>query len=228
MDNSNLQEKLNALQQLRNAGLLTDVEHIAKINTLINPVNFVTNIVNFFKWLFTSFNLGEITLMVILGIGMFLIGERYRIPIFNFGPNSLESKSASVVLPGTPDTLKLDTAGHLTVVDTKFSKKISTVNISDIKGVNDAIHPIGLEFKPFLAGGMSTGMNGVKPNVGLGAHVFHIYNWQTDGLITNNGIFAGESYRLSKFLGGNSSIGIGAGPEFKGGLGALVYVTIDF
>ena len=68
---------------------------------------------------------------------------------------------------------------------------------------------------------MQTAQNAFAPQLkGLGNYM--------ENFATNSGAYIGESYRLSKFLNGNTSIGIGAGPQWRGGFGALIYMTIDF
>lgn len=234
------QQKLEALLSALNTGAITQSQYDAQyaILTGAGPEPFslakflegmlsVLNPVNWAKDFHALFNIRRLLIIGAIGLA-FWFGLRDRIPVFNFGPNSLQGKSFSILLPGTPDTLKLDSAGHVTIVDTKTGKKVGTVQVKDIKGLNDAIHPVGFELKPFLVAGMGAGLAGTHFDVGAGAHIFHIYNWQTDIFATNSGAYLGESYRLSHFLNGNTSVGIGVGPQWKGGIGALVYMTIDF
>lgn len=234
------QEKLDALLVALQTGAITQAQYDAQYAILTGTGPEPFSLVKFLEGMLSVLNptmwakdfagLFNIRVLLIIGaVGLaFWFGLRDRIPVFNFGPNSLNGKSFSILLPGTPDTLKLDTAGHVTIVNTKTGKKVGTVEVKDIKGLDSAIHPIGFELKPFLLAGAGAGVSGMHVDVGAGAHVFHIYNWQTDLFATNSGAYLGESYRLSKFMGGNTSVGIGAGPQWKGGLGVLGYVTIDF
>ena len=233
------EEKVAALQAALTAGAITQAQYDTQYALLTNPaepfslIKFLEGMlsvlepVNWAKDFASIFNIRKIIIYCFIGAA-FYYGLHQRIPTFDFGPNSLNGKSFSMILPGTNDTLKLDTAGHVTIVDTASGKKVGTVRISDIKGLNEAVHPVGFELKPFLVAGAGAGVSGMHLDVGAGAHLFHIYNWQTDAFATNSGAYLGESYRLSKFMNGNTSIGIGAGPQWKGGLGALVYMTIDF
>ena len=237
--NFTLQEKLDALLAALTTGAISQAQYNLQYKILTNPTEVfswgkffsgifsVLNPVDWAKDFASLFNIRRLVILALI-LGAFWYGLRDRIPSFNFGPNSLNDKSFSIVLPGTPDTLKLDSAGHVTIVNTKTGAKVGTVEVKDIKGLNAAIHPIGFELKPFLAAGGDVGSKGIHGDIGAGAHIFHIYNWQTDGLVTNSGAYLGESYRLSKFMNGNTSVGIGAGPQWKGGFGAIVYATIDF
>lgn len=234
------EDKLAALQAALSTGAITQAQYNAQYAILTGtgpePFSFekffegmfsIFNPVNWAKDFATLFNIRILIIIALIG-GAFWYGLRDRIPVFNFGPYSLSGKSYTIVLPNTPDSLTLDKGGHLTIVDTKTGKKISSVALKNIKGVDNAIHPIGLEFKPFLAAGAGVSATSGHFDVGAGAHIFHIYDWQTDVLATNSGAYLGESYRLEKFMGGNTSIGVGAGPQWKGAFGALVYMTIDF
>lgn len=234
-----LAEQLAALQSALDTGAITQSQYDTQYSLLTNQSETfslakflegmlsVLNPVNWAKDFAGLFNIRMLIIYALIG-GAFWFGLRDRIPVFNFGPNSLQGKSFSILLPGTPDTLKLDTAGHVTIVNTKTGSRVGTVEVKDIQGLNEAIHPVGFELKPFLVGGMGMGQSGGHFDVGAGAHIFHIYNWQTDVMATSSGAYLGESYRLSKFLNGNTSVGIGVGPQWKGGIGALVYMTIDF
>jgi hypothetical protein len=235
-----LEQKLDALSSALATGAITQTQYNAQYALLtatpdesfswekfFEGMLSVLNPINWAKDFASLFNIRKLLIMAAIGAALWF-GLRDRIPSFDFGPNSLNGKSFSIVLPGTPDTLKLDSAGHVTIVDTKTGKTVGTVEVKDIKGLNAAIHPIGFELKPFIVAGAGAGTAGGHFDVGAGAHVFHIYNWQTDGFVTNSGAYLGESYRLSKFLGGNTSVGVGAGPQWKGGIGAIVYATIDF
>ena len=232
-------DKLSALQAALALGAITQAQYNAQYALLNNPPEAfswekffggmlsVLDPVNWAKDFASLFNIRRLIIIAAIAAA-FWFGLRDRIPSFNFGPNSLNGKSFSIILPGTPDTLKLDSAGHVTIVDTKSGKTVGTVEVKNIKGLNEAIHPVGFELKPFLVAGAGAGQSGMHLDVGGGAHIFHIYNWQTDVFATNSGAYLGESYRLSKFMNGNTSIGVGAGPQWKGGIGVLGYVTMDF
>jgi hypothetical protein len=232
-----LQDKLAALQAAFNCGVLTQAEYAAKVNTLTNPtetfswVKFLEGMistlepVNWAKDFASLFNIRKIIIYCLIGTA-FWLGYHNRIPTFNLGPGSLQGKSFTLKL-ANGDSLVLNKSGVLKEVNSNGTT-IETIRVKDLPALEKAINPIGLEFKPFLAGGMSMGTSGASGDVGIGAHVFHIYDCQTDGLVTNSGAYLGESYRLSKFMGGNTSVGIGAGPQWKGGVGALVYMSIDF
>ena len=232
------QQKLDALLAALNAGAITQAQYNTQYALLTNPPQpfsieafwdklfSVLNPVHWLNDLATFFNIR--ILLIALAIGAaFWFGLRDRIPVFSLGPGSLQGKTFTMNL-GDGRNLTLQKSGQLQVTDAKTGKVQKTIRVKDIKELEKAIDPIGFELKPFLVGGMGIGQNGAGPEVGAGAHIFHVYNWQTDAMVTSGGAYLGESYRLSKFLDGNTSVGIAAGPQWKGGFGALVYMTIDF
>ena len=233
------QEKLDALLTALNTGAITQAQYdqqyalltgtgpeqfsLAKflegMLSVLNPVLWAKDLANFF-------NIRVLLIFCAIGAA-FWFGLRDRIPVFNLGPDSLQGKSFTLNL-GDGRNLVLQKTGQLQVTNAKTNKVEKTIRVKDIKELAKAIDPVGFELKPFLVGGTDIGATGIHPDIGAGAHVIHIYNWQTDVMATNSGAYLGESYRLEHFLNGNTSVGIGAGPQWKGGMGALVYMTIDF
>jgi hypothetical protein len=232
-----LEQKLSALTSALNTGAITQAQYTQRYNVLTNPnepfdlgkflegMLSVLEPVNWAKDFASIFNIRKIIIYCAIGAAFFF-GLHNRVPIINLGPNSLQGKSFTLKL-ANGDSLVLAKSGVLREVNSNGTT-IETVRVKDLPALEKAISPIGFELKPFLAGGLGAGTSGGHFDVGAGAHLFHVYDWQTDALVTKSGAYLGESYRLSKFMNGNTSIGIGAGPQWKGGLGALVYMTIDF
>ncbi len=233
------EEQLSALQQALLTGAITQAIYNQQYQVLMNPPETFSwekffdgllgtlSPVNWAKSFVAFFNIRN---LIILGLifGAFWFGLRDRIPVFNFGPNSLQGKSFTMILPGTPDKLVLDKSGNVTVVNTKTNKKVGTVRIKDIKGLDEAIHPIGFQFRLIGVLGMGAGVSGVGPEVGAGVSFFKFYNFETDAFATQRAIYLGESYRLTKFGSGNSNIGLALGEGYKGDTRVLIYYRWAF
>ena len=228
------EEQIAALQAALTTGAITQAQYNTQYALLTNPpeafslIKFLEGMlsvlepVNWAKDFHALFNIRRLLIVSAILLA-FWFGLRDRIPVWNFGPNSLQGKSFSIVLPGTPNTLVLDKAGHVTVTDTKTGKKVGTVRIKDIKGLDAAIHPVGFQCKLIGVLGAGMGSGGMGLEAGAGLSVFKFYNFETDIFATNRAIYVGESYRLTHFADGNSSIGLALGRGYKGDTRALVY-----
>jgi hypothetical protein len=235
------EDKLAALLAAFNAGAITQAQYNAQYAILTAPPSppftietfwdKMLSILNPLHWLqdiATFFNIR--ILLVILAIGAaFCWGLRDRIPTFNLGNGSLQGKTFSIKL-ANGDSLNLSSAGVLTETDSK-GKTIETVRVKDIPQLNAAIKPIGFQFKPIaVVGGGAGTTQGFGLEGGAGVSWFKLYNLETDSFVTNKGFYPlGVSYRLTKFAGGNSSIGIAPGLGFHNGdKRILVYFRLTF
>lgn len=239
--NFTLQEKLDALLAALTTGAISQAQYDLQYKILTNPTE-VFSWGKFFSGIFSVLNpvdwakdfasLFNIRRLVIIGLiaGAFWFGLHNRIPTFHFGPNSLNGKSFSINL-GNGENLVLNSSGQLQVVDSKTGKVDKTIRVKDIPELNKAINPIGFQLKPIAVVGAGVGTTqGFGVEGGAGVSWFRLYNLETDSFVTNKGVYPlGISYRLNKFAGGNSSIGIAPGLGFHNGdKRILVYWRFTF
>jgi hypothetical protein len=236
------EEKLAALLSALNTGAISQAQYDAQyaILTGTGPEPFslakflegmlsVLNPVNWAKDFAALFNIRRLIIIGVI-IGAFCWGLRDRIPVFNLGNGSLQGKTFTINL-GNGENLNLNSAGQLQVVDSKTGKVEKTVRVKDIPQLNAAIKPIGFQFKPIAVVGAGAGTaSGFGLEGGAGVSWFKLYNLETDSFVTNKGLYPlGISYRLTKFAGGNSSIGIAPGIGWKGNdKRILVYFRLTF
>lgn len=169
-------------------------------------------------------------LIIGLILGAFWWGLRDRVPSFSFGPNSLNGKSFSINL-GNGENLTLNSSGQLQVVNSQTGKLVKTIRVKDIPELNKAINPIGFQLKPIavVGGGYGT-TQGFGVEGGAGVSWFRMYNLETESFITNKAFYPiGLSYKLDKFAGGHTSIGIAPGLGFHSNdKRILVYFRWEF
>lgn len=236
-----LEQQLDALSAALNTGAITQAQYTAQYAILTGtaPEGFdlgkflegMLSVLSPVNWAKDFASLFNIRRLIIIGlvVGAFMWGLRDRIPIFNLGNGSLQGKTFSIKL-ANGDSLNLSAAGVLTEVNST-GKTIETVRVKDIPQLNAAIKPIGFQFKPIaVVGGGAGTTQGFGLEGGAGVSWFKLYNLETDSFVTNKGFYPlGVSYRLTKFAGGNSSIGIAPGLGFHNGdKRILVYFRLTF
>lgn len=237
-------QKIQALQQAFATGAITQAQYdtqyavltgatpeqfsLAKflegMLSVLNPVNWAKDIASFFNI--------RVLLIFLALIGAFCWGLRDRIPIFNLGPGSLQGKTFTIDLgaQANNEQLRLNGAGQLQVLDSK-GKVVKNVRVKDIPELNAAIKPVGFQLKPIAVAGMGYGTNnqGIGAEVGAGVSWFKLYALEADTFATNKAIYpVGVSYRLTKFAGGNTSIGLAPGIGYHGDKRIMAYVRITF
>ena len=233
-----LQDKLDALQAALNAGVITQQEYNTKVILVTNPVEpfslskFLSGLFSVFsptnwaKDIASIFNIRKIIIYVLIGGAIYYFGIRTGTPHFNI--SSLEGQSYTIDLGGG-QKLDITKSGILQVTDMK-GKVLKTIKSADIPELNKILKPIGFVFKPFIAAGLggSTAQGGSLEG-GAGFQWFKLYYLGVDVLATNKAIYPlGISYNLSKFAGGNTSVGIAGGMGYKGDARVLLYVKVAF
>jgi hypothetical protein len=219
-------EKIAALQAALATGAITQAQYNTQYALLTNPkepfdlgtflegIFSVFNLVLWAKTFASLFNIRTIIVLVIVGGLFFHFGLRDRVPTFVLGSNSLQGKSYTVLLPGTPDKLVLNPKGQLQVQVTKTNKVIGIIRIKDIPALSKAISPIGFHLR--LIGILGAGYGTIEKagiEGGAGLSWFHFHQWEADSFVTNKAVYPlGISYRFTKFASGNTSVGLAVSP----------------
>lgn len=84
-----------------------------------------------------------------------------------------------------------------------------TVTAGDIKELQKALKPVGIDIHSFFTAGLGSGDKHTGQEFGLGSQIFRYFKWHIDSFLTNRGIYLGVDYPLTDNFGILSGYGKG-------------------
>ena len=153
--------------------------------------------------------------------------------IFAYGwYNGVQGKPIKVDIGyGKEAMIKLD--GHFlhiakdgsVYVEDKDGNRLKQISVRDIPSLKRKLAPIGFQLQPIIVAGYGIsdfGRSGIE--VGAGVSFLRYWKGRLEAFITQRGIYAGTSYKITD----NSGIGLGVGKGFKGDNRAIIYFRTKF
>jgi len=110
------------------------------------------------------------------------------------------------------------------VKETGTGKILKHIKAKDLPLLKEKLKPVGFILEPIGVMGGGLGLDGGAFEAGAGISFLKYWKWKLDSFLTQKGIYAGTSYRITD----NSGIGIGAGKGYKGDSRAILYYNFKF
>lgn len=102
--------------------------------------------------------------------------------------------------------------GTADVVDHDKKTVLKTIKVKDIPSLRKALKPYGFFCKPFFSYGVAIKETEVKQDIGIGITWLKYYKWGIANWLSNNGVWMGAEYKITK----NFGILAGVGKSYNG------------
>ena len=163
---------------------------------LFNPVSWGKRLVSVF-WNLVVYG---VIIAVIMGFGYYS-GYRNRPIKIDLGYN----KEAVIEINAQKDYIHIQKDGNV-FIKNKEGKILKQIAIKDVPNLQKALIPFGLDLKPFVLAGYSSGLKGDgQLEGGIGLQIAHAWRLALDAFITTcPAVYAGISYQVTDnfYVGG--------------------------
>jgi len=164
--------------------------------------------------------------LVMYGIVLIIVATYFYVQGRGTKPVKIDigyGKEAILEVNEKGDHVYIDKKGFVYFRD-KDENILKQLSVADIPGLKKKLSPIGFQLQPIFVGGVGLGVDGVVGEVGAGVSFFRYWKMQLEVFLTQYGIYAGTSYKITD----NSGTGLAIGKGWYGDDRMIWYYRFNF